>query len=557
MGTAARVNHSFGEKRTMIGQRDPQGDLFSARNLPHQVTPDSFYSRMGSIIWQLFSDDDLEEMYCPDNGRPSVPPSLMSGVMLLQWYDDVSDGEAVARTKYDLRWKVGLDLPLDYAGFDPSSLSVFRKRLIENGRERYAFDRLVAVGREAGFIPDKVTLLTDTTWVKGAGAVQDTYTLLRKGMRKLLKALGYAGRGRRRGLSKQVRQLVERYVDRDHKAEIDWSDPQARAAQLKVLVQDAERVLDLAAEQADDTEVRTIGWVLTKILGDDVVRDEEGHPQIGEGTASDRIISMTDPEMRHGRKSGAHRFDGFKSSVTTEQTSGLILDISDVPAPGSDGAQLMPTIERVEAQTGVTVERVIGDGAYGSGDNRAACAEHAGHAIDLVSPISQPHDPEVDKSAFQIELEAQRATCSQGCTARGKARKDKRGRAILTFTFARSDCEACPSFNRCVQSASAGRTVRTHAHETHLQQARQRQGTEEFKALYRLRGAVEGKIAELVGHGLRETRYLGEQKRQLQRLWIAAAVNLKRMFKLAEGKEVALDVALDRLNSRPMALAPG
>jgi hypothetical protein len=51
-----------------------------------------------------------------------------------------------------------------------------------------------------------------------------------------------------------------------------------------------------------------------------------------------------------------------------------------------------------------------------------------------------------------------------------------------------------------------------------LREARQRQQTDEFKELYRLRGRVEGKIAELVGHGLRETRYLGEQKRQLQRL---------------------------------------
>jgi transposase len=541
----------------MLGRRDQQRSLFSAQNMPTQVSGDSFYGRMGSVIGQLFSDEDLEEMYCPDNGRPSLPPSLMSGVLLLQYYEDVSDGEAVERTRYDLRWKVALDLPLDYGGFDPSSLSVFRKRLIEHGQEQYAFERLVEVGREAGFIPDKVTLLIDTTWVKGAGAVQDTYTLLRRGMRKLLKAMGYAVRGRRRGLSKQVRELVERYVDRDRKAEIEWSDPEERAAQLKVLVEDAERVLELAAEKADEEEVRTAGWVLTKILGDDVVRDEEGHPQIGEGTAPDRIISVTDPEMRHGRKSGARRFDGFKSSIATELSSGLILDIREVPAPGSDGAQLMTAIERVEAQTGVRVERVIGDGAYGSGDNRAACADHRGQAIDLVSPVSKPHNPEVDKSAFRIDLKAQRAICPQGCTARGKARKDKRGRPILVFTFARSDCEACPRFTRCVKSASAGRSVRTHAHESHLQEARQRQETEEFKALYRLRGAVEGKIAELVGHGLRETRYVGEQRRQLQQLWTAAAANLKRLFRLDQAEDDALTAALDRWKCRRMALAPG
>jgi hypothetical protein len=512
---------------------------------------------MGAISSQLFNDDDLKEMYCADNGRPSLPPSLMSGVLLLQFYDDVSDGEAVARTRYDLRWKVALDLPLDFPGFDPSSLSVYRQRLIENGQERYAFDRFVEVGRAAGFIPDKVTLLTDTTWVRGAGAVQDTYTLIRKGVRKLLRALGYHLPAQRRGLSAQVRELVERYVDQDRKAEIDWCDPQARAEQLKVLADDAEAVLCLGAEQADDAEVRGLGWLLTKILGDDVVTDEEGDPQIGKGTAPDRIISMTDPEMRHGRKSAAHRFDGFKANVATELTSELILEISDVPAPGSDGAHLMPTIQQVEAHAGTTVARVIGDGAYGSGDNRAACANHPGHSIDLVSPMSQPPDPEVDKSAFQIDLEARRATCPQGYTVTGRDRRDRQGRPILAFTFARSDCETCPLFARCVRSQSAGRTVRTHAHEVHLREARQRQQTDEFQLLYRLRGRVEGKIAELVGHGLRETRYLGEQKRQLQRLWTGAAVNLKRLFKLAQTKDVDLGAVLGGLSRREMAFAPG
>ena len=185
----------------MLGRRDPQQSLFSAQNLPHRVPADSFYGRMGAVSGVLFKDDDLKEMYCPDNGRPSLPPSLLSGVLLLQFHDDVSDEEAVERCRYDLRWKVALDLPLDFPGFDPSSLSYFRKRLVEHQQERYAFDRLLKVGRAAGFIPDRVTLLTDTTWAKGAGAVQDTYTLLRKGIRKLLKQLGYAVPGKRHGLT--------------------------------------------------------------------------------------------------------------------------------------------------------------------------------------------------------------------------------------------------------------------------------------------------------------------------------------------------------------------
>ena len=531
----------------MIGRRDPQRSLFDAKSLPHRVPAGSFYGRMGAVNEVLFCDDDLAMMYCPDNGRPSIPPSLMSGATLLQFYDDVSDAEAVDRLKFDRRWQVALNLPIDYPGFDPSCFTYFRQRLIDNDQERYAFDRFVAVGRKAGFIPDRVTLLTDTTNVKGAGAVQDTYTLLRKGMRKLLKAAGFHLPQQRQGLSPQTRLLLERYIDQDRKADIDWADPQQRGAQLQVLFDDAEAVLTLAADQIDDDEVRYLGWLLTKILGDDLVVDDQGQAQMGQGTATDRIISVTDPQMRHGRKSSAHLFNGFKVSVSTDQHSELILDIADVTASGSDGAHLLPIIARVEEQADVTVDRVMGDGAYGSGKNRAACDKYAGHAIDLVSPLARPSDPEVDKSAFQIDLDARTATCPQGHTVTGQPGGKEDGQDTWLSTFLRATCEACSLFERCVRSKKTGRTVRTKTYEAYLQAARLRQQTDEFDLLYRLRAAVERKIAELAQRGVRETRYVGQPKRQLQRLWTGAAINLRRLFCLAEAQEVDLGLHLNRL----------
>ena len=531
----------------MLGRRDAQRSFFDAQSLPHRVPEDSFYGRMGAVIETLFKDEDLEEMYCPDNGRPSLAPSLMSGATLLQFFDDVSDPEAVERTMFDMRWKVALNVPLDYPGFDPSSLSRFRKRLLQHGKERYAFDRLIQVGRAAGFIPDKVTLLIDTTSAKGAGAVQDTYTLLRKGTRKLLRALGYHLPGKRRGLSPKIEALVSTYLDQDRRTELDWSDPEQKATQLKVLVEDAEAALEVATEHMDDEEVRTVGWLLTKILGDDVEKDKEGEPQIAEGTAPGRIISTTDTEMRHGRKSAARRFDGFKVSVATEQSSALILDITDMAAPDRDGQELIPTIERVERHAEVEVERAIADGAYNSGGNLAACANYPGHPVDLVGPFQRPRDPEVDKSAFQIDLEVGTATCPQGQTVPGRPGRDRQGRGILRFQFQREACESCRLFSRCVRSKTAGRSVRTHGHEALLLMARARYQTEEFQELYRARCAVERKIAEVVRHGIRNTRYLGERKRQLQRLWTGAAVNLKRLFNLAQSGSVDLQAVMAEL----------
>ena len=94
--------------------KNPQRSLCEAQCWPHQVPADSFYAHMGAVNDELFHDDDLAAMYCADNGRPSWPPSLMSGITLLQFHDDVSDEEAVERLMFDLRWKVALSLPLDF-----------------------------------------------------------------------------------------------------------------------------------------------------------------------------------------------------------------------------------------------------------------------------------------------------------------------------------------------------------------------------------------------------------------------------------------------------------
>jgi hypothetical protein len=331
--------------------------------------------------------------------------------------------------------------------------------------------------------------------------------------------------------------------------DLNFNNPEVRQAQLKILVEDSEAALELALAQADDPEVRSLGWMIAKILGDDVETSGGGEPQIAEGTATDRIISIEDPEMRHGRKSAAHKFNGYKTSTSIDQASELILDIAELPATDGDGKALMPTIERIEEHVGVIVESVMGDGAYGSGKNRAACAERPENPIDLLSPMRRPADPEVDKSAFTLDLETQIATCPHGQTVCASSSKtDDDGRITHKFIFDRTICLTCPLFARCVRSQTTGRTLTTSPYENYLRAARARQQTDEFIQRYRLRSRVEGKQAELVVHGLRNTRYLGEAKRNLQRLYLGAAVNLKRISTLAETKGVDLLAVLADLS---------
>jgi transposase len=531
----------------MLGRRQPQRSLFEATAWPHRVASDSFHGRMASVSDVLFRDDDLASMYTLDNGRPSLPPSLLCGVLLLQFYDNVGDEEAVERVRFDLRWKVALALPLDFAGFDPTSLVVFRKRLLQNGKERYAFERFLSVAREAGFLPEKLRLLVDSSPQKGAGAVQDTDTLLRKGVRKLLKAMGFAVPEKRRGLAANLAQ----YLESDQKARIDWTDPGERKVELARLVADADAVLALAQEQADDPEVRTTGWLLTKILGDDVVKGADGQPQIGEGVARDRMMSWTDPTMRHGRKSAAGRWNGAKIQLAEEPETELITAVEVVDASAGDGKALLPLVDEVEATIQARVEQVTGDTASGDAENRVGCAARG---IDLVAPVGKGGDPAVAKDAFTLGEEGASLTCPVGQTTTDWHEvKDPQGRTVKQFSFERSVCEACPLFARCVRSETKGRTVTLHDHEGVLRAARERQATPEFREQYRQRAGIERKIAEVMGQGLRQARYVGRKKQRLQAAWTVAVVNLKRLLTLAQHDPMGFREALAGRSPRAIA----
>ena len=92
--------------------------------------------------------DDFAEIYCPDNGRDSVPPSLLATALLLQTYDRVSDAEAKARADFDIRWKVALGIEIEDRPFAKSTLQMFRAQLILNDKVREVFEHILRQARD-------------------------------------------------------------------------------------------------------------------------------------------------------------------------------------------------------------------------------------------------------------------------------------------------------------------------------------------------------------------------------------------------------------------------
>ncbi len=525
----------------MIGLRTDQRGLFEADHLYLEyVGPDSFYGFLASQRGRLFRDEDFSELYCPDNGRDSVPPSLLATALLLQTHDRVSDEEAKASADYDIRWKVALGIAIEERPFAKSSLQLFRAHLILHDKIRAVFQRSLQFARETGYMKShhRMKIALDTTYILGRGAVKDTYNLLADGIVQVVRALAALEDKKADVWAKE--RGYERYFGSSIKGEanIDWDDKKARRAFLQGIVGDADRLLELARQaqgQISDDDSRRQGIIeASKVLGQLLLQDVERKGDgaaIKDGVSPDRIISVHDPRIRHGHKSRSVRFDGDKAAVAVDTDNQLFTAADVIPGNAPDNTGALNLVEQSEENADCPVDESMGDCAYGDGATRQTFVD-AGRTLIAKVP-GRPDKAHFPKEDFKIDLEASTCTCPAGqITQRVSivtSRTDSSGQTRHTqgFRFHGATCKGCQLRSVCVAARNGrGRTVTLHPQEALLQQARAFQHSEAFGEYRKRRQVAEHRLARLVQLGIRKARYFGRVKTRFQLLIAATVANL-------------------------------
>ncbi len=511
------------------------------------VGQDTFYGLLASLRGQLFRDDDFAEIYCPDNGRDSVPPSLLATALLLQTYDKVSDAEAKARADFDIRWKVALGIEIEDRPFAKSTLQMFRAQLILHDKVREVFESSLRLARQSGYLKKRgMRVALDTTYILGRGAVKDTYNLLADGMVKLMRVLAAVANTTVREWAEG--QGYDKYLGSSIKGEaaIDWSDRRARAALLAEIVADADRLLELArrawVELPEDSAQRQIivdgAELLGQLLHQDIERksgDADAHADDGvslrDGVSKDRMVSVPDPEMRHGHKSSRRRFNGHKAAIVVDTDSQLITAVDVLPGNAPDNLGALELVEQSEASTGSVVQEAMGDAADGDGGTRQTFAD-AGRQLVAKVP-GRPNRSHFPKDDFHLDLAAGSCTCPAGqvthaMVSAGK-RTDAAGRVyrLQAFQFDGAVCRACPLRSQCIAAKGRpGRRVLIHPQEALLQEARALQQSAAYDEYRARRVVVEHRLARLVQLGIRQSRYFGRVKTRFQVYLAATVANL-------------------------------
>ena len=533
----------------MLGKRSDQKGLWEADRLYlDYVGKDTFYGLLASLRGQLFSDDDFAEIYCPDNGRDSVPPSLLATALLLQTYDQVSDAEAKARADFDIRWKVALGIEIEDRPFAKSTLQLFRAQLILHDKVREVFEGSLRLARQSGYLKKRgMRVALDTTYILGRGAVKDTYNLLADGIVKLLRVLAAVAKIAVGEWAEA--QGYERYFGSSIKGEatIDWSDRKAQRKLLGELVADADRLLELArqawVELPEDSAQRQNIVDGAELLGQLLLQDVERKSvdvdadadgvSVRDGVSKDRMLSVHDPELRHGHKSSRRRFNGHKAAIVVDTDSQLITAVDVLPGNAMDNLGALELVEQSEVSTGALVEEAMGDAAYGDGGTRQTFAD-AGRRLVAKVP-GRPDRKHFPKNDFHLDLAAGSCTCPAGQVTHaivpaGK-RTDGTGRVyrLQAFQFDGAVCRVCPLRSQCIAAQGRkGRRVLIHPQEALpqealLQQARALQQSADYDEYRARRVVVEHRLARLVQLGIRQARYFGRVKTKFQ-LYLAATV---------------------------------
>lgn len=517
----------------MLGTRSQRGFFTAATLLAPDLDKLGFYGKLAVEGRRLFRDSDFRDCYSTI-GRPSASPSLVACARLLQHYEGISDEEVIERLRFDLRWKIALDLELNSIAppFVKSTFQAFRVRLVLHAKEGLAFEKIVRKARDAGLLPKKLCMALDSSPVRGRGAVKDTFNLLSDAVCAVVRAIAVKRGKPEAEVAAAIG--VERHLAPSIKGTepVEWDDEAAVSTFLGGILEDCDKTVAAARKAKCATnEVE----LLEKVISQDVDRPDGGLPSIRDGVAKDRIVSTTDPDMRHGHKSSGKGYTGHKAHIAVEVESGIITAI-DVTAPGvPDGAQVGSLIETTEALTGHLVETALGDTAYSS---RTAVEQAAQAEVDLETKMPSPPEGKFGPSDFTVSGDGTTAVCPNEHKSTTASSPTTLG---TKHRWSAKLCGPCPLRDKCTNSAK-GRSLLVppdfHDKRRREREARSPEGRERLKK----RVAVEHAIGRLKHLGAGAARYFGRAKTKAQWLWTGAVGNLVTIW-AATARAVAPEVA--------------
>jgi hypothetical protein len=479
----------------------------------------------------------LAQSYSPEpGGKAPVDVGVLALATLLQAYCNVGDRDAVERTVLDKRWQRVRDcLGAEQPPFSQGTLCNFRMRLIAHNLDKTLLDRTVALAEQTGgFGARQLRAALDSTPLFGAGRVEDTLNLLGHALRK---AVGLAAEA----LATSAEMIVEEaglvlVGQSSLKAalDLDWGEPTARARALCLVLEEVERWKSGLEQQqrlaVQESPLQEMMETIAQIVEQETAPDPDGGPggrRIKPHGAHDRRLSIEDQDMRHGRKSSAKTFHGFKEHFLLALDSKVTREVVVRPAnePEYEGVELLA--EEVEKSPGL-LQLAIDLGYMAS----PRMAPWAAQGVYIIARPWPHGGPLFTKQHFTFDFAHGTVPCPNGQPVPLVPGRDAQ--------FPARACDACPVRAQCTHARlGQGRSLHIRADEQFQHKLRTKMQTKRGRASLRKRTAVEHAISHQLVHQGRRARYKGLRKNQFDGRRHAAVSHLQVALHYEEERRLA------------------
>jgi transposase len=510
----------------------------------YSVLPEHpIWSVVDELVDFSFADQICKSLYSSRGQRPYAP-SLKLKIHIIQRFDKISDRRIEAEIIGNVFYKRFLGLPVNFIGFDHSTVGLDRDRM---GSELFdaCHHHILAQAKQMGLwgVP-KDKWLVDSFHTNGHIASGSTYRLVKQGILRLLNHLKRAHKDlyNRLHADLDLSPLYAKLPSTSSKEDVDVSFSKMVVLGYGIL------------HWFEGEKIRPLFWswthskrqlaclenqaILYQILTENVYPEQTQDPEKPYKKAErknrpkDRIVSAADPDVRYGQKSKKTKFLGDKFQVVSSAENGIVLNTEPIPGNEADGDRLFELLDAVRDVHDVEPESVVADSAYGYARYRRDFKEKK---IQFVSPLQSKPNPTglYTHEQFTYDGEAKIVTCPTGIKTSHSVRNNKL--EGFQFKFPKSSCTSCPVREQCTTNAN-GRTFFVSDYHDELQEAAELNETEEAKELLKVRKTIEPKNNELKNHhGLGDARVKSREKRRIEAKLVSMAVNIKQMVKHVTG----------------------
>jgi transposase len=507
------------------------------------------FTQMRDELGTFFRDEDFLDLFS-EKGQPAESAWRLALVMVMQYSEGLTDRQAADAVRTRIDWKYALSLEITDPGFDFSVLSEFRSRLLVKQAERRLFDGILLQFRERGWIKERGKQRTDSTHVLAAVRAVNRLECVGETMRHALNILAEVAPD---WLLEQMKpEWSKRYQSRFS----DFRLPKGEKLRIELAEEigaDGRYLLEkvyastnyawLQELPAIET-VRSI-WIQQYHASEQGVlwrKDQELPP------SAILIQSPYDIEARYSKKKNT-RWVGYKVHFTEGCDSDqphFILEVTTTSSTDPDGGVIENIHERLAEKQVLPAQHLV-DKGYVDAENIAKSQQI--HQVDLVGPAlpdtswSSKEAERFDHSKFSIDWKTKSVICPAGQKSRDWGHiPDRHGKPSLRIRFPLPVCRSCPLHAQCTPVSAKVLILRPDQQSFQaLQDARTRQETPEFRALYAKRAGIEGTVAQAVRTcEVRRSRYIGMEKLNLQAFLTATSMNVLRACHwVAEEKHAA------------------